>query len=280
MDLALLQTLLPQASLLPFVRAYQVFRFVFEGDALPPPKFHAPRPEHCITFYLRDCQKFSGLDLMALTAYPRCIVSGIYNRPIYRHGGKDFWAIKVVLQPGAFYRFLRIPTTHITNSFLDAEALWGPVIGRVCDQLANCATLDGMIAAIEQFLLARARDSREPLLPIDRAVQSLLSPGTSHHSLTAIASQSCLSTRQFIRKFEERVGVSATMFHRIARFDKAYRLKNNRPDLDWLSIALATGYTDYQHLAKDFKEFTTLTPRSFYEIEKTSPERRFGLHEG
>jgi transcriptional regulator GlxA family with amidase domain len=98
--------------------------------------------------------------------------------------------------------------------------------------------------------------------------------------VAAVADQSCLSVRQFIRKFEERVGVSATTFQRIVRFDRAYRLKNNRPEQDWLFIALATGYCDYQHLAKDFKEFTTLTPRAFYAVEQTSPERRFGLHEG
>ena len=279
MDTALLQRMLPTAGLQPFVREYQVFRFVFEGPGVPPPKFHAPRPEQCITFYLRDCQKFSRLDSSAVEAYPKCIVSGIYNHSIYRHGGQDFWAIKVVLQPGAFYRLLQLPSGHLTNTFLDAEALWGSAVRSTCEQLDNSPDLAGMLAIIERFLRERVSHSREPWLPIDRAAQHLLRAGT-HTPLADVADQSCLSVRQFIRKFEERVGVSATLFRRIVRFDHAYRLKNNRPELDWLFIALATGYGDYQHLAKDFKEFTTLTPRAFYEIEKTSPERHFGLHEG
>ncbi len=276
---ALLKSMVPHASLRDYVREYQVFRFVFDGKAAPPPKFHAPRPEHCITFYLRDCQKFSRLDSAEVIAYPKCVVNGIYNRPIYRHGGLDFWAIKVVLQPSAFYHFLRIPSTHITNTFLDAEALWGKDVRSTCEQLDNSPDLTAMIGIIERFLTDRIRKSPEPLLPIDRAVQHLLSQGTGG-SVESVASQSCLSVRQFIRKFEERVGVSAKTFNRIVRFNKAYRLKNNQPELDWLFIALATGYCDYQHLAKEFQEFTTLTPRSFYEIEKTSPERHFGLHEG
>ena len=72
-------------------------------------------------------------------------------------------------------------------------------------------------------------------------------------SLDQLAHQSCLSVRQFIRKFNERMGVSPKTFERIIRFDKALRMKNKHPDLDWLSIALACGYCDYQHLAKDVK---------------------------
>ncbi len=43
---ALLKSVVPHASLRDYVREYQVFRFVFDGKAAPPPKFHAPRPEH------------------------------------------------------------------------------------------------------------------------------------------------------------------------------------------------------------------------------------------
>jgi transcriptional regulator GlxA family with amidase domain len=98
-------------------------------------------------------------------------------------------------------------------------------------------------------------------------------------SLDWLASESCLSQRQFIRKFEERTGISAKTFQRIIRFDKAFRMKNSLPHLDWLSIALRCNYHDYQHLAKEFKEFTQLNPPAFYDLEKTSPERSFGLVE-
>jgi len=279
METDALQTILPRASLRECVREYQVFRFVFDKETTPPPKLHAPRPEHCLTFYVRDGQKFSDLAGGDIIAYPQCVINGLLNRPIYRYGGHDFWAIKVVLRPSAFFRLLHIPLPLLTNAFIDAEAVWGASIRRVCEQVANSANLAAMLAVIEGFLEALIRNRLAPPLPIDKAVMSLAGAGAGR-SIEALANQACLSPRQFIRKFEERIGVSANMFHRIVRFDKAFRLKNNQPATDWLSVALATGYCDYQHLAKDFKEFTTFTPPVFYEIEQTSPERKFGLHEG
>ncbi|MGL6269701.1 MAG: helix-turn-helix domain-containing protein, partial [Chitinophagaceae bacterium] len=82
------------------------------------------------------------------------------------------------------------------------------------------------------------------------------------------------------RKFKERTGVNPKLYARIIRFDRAFRLKNSRPEFDWLRIAVECDYHDYQHLAKDYKDFTGLTPNSFHEIENKAPERSFGLSEG
>jgi transcriptional regulator GlxA family with amidase domain len=70
------------------------------------------------------------------------------------------------------------------------------------------------------------------------------------------------------------------LYARIIRFDRAFRLKNSRPELDWLRIAVECDYHDYQHLAKDYKDFTSLSPNAFHEIENNAPERYFGLSEG
>ena len=73
------------------------------------------------------------------------------------------------------------------------------------------------------------------------------------------------------------MGVSPKFLARISRFDKAFELKQQSTSLDWLSIALQTGYNDYQHLVKDFKQFAGVTPNLILQAELDSPERRLGL---
>jgi transcriptional regulator GlxA family with amidase domain len=40
-------------------------------------------------------------------------------------------------------------------------------------------------------------------------------------------------------------------------------------------VAVRTGYTDYQHLAKDFKEFAGSTPNVLIKESLDSPSRAF-----
>jgi len=56
-------------------------------------------------------------------------------------------------------------------------------------------------------------------------------------------------------------------------------MKNRFPKKDWLSIAIECGYHDYQHLAKDYKEFTGLSPAQFTELDTKGPDRIIGVAE-
>ncbi len=269
----------PNPALEEYIRKYQVFRFTYNLEDVVPVKYYTPRPEQCITFYLRDVQRYSPVQSLAIAGYPRCVINGIHNVSINRHGGHDFMAIKVVLQPGALFCLTGIPPHELTNTFIDAEAVWGSEIQAVCQRLANAAGLSEMFSMLEQFLKHLVVfHLRKELHPVDKATRFILHT-QQFPSLPWLADQSCLSVRQFIRKFEERQGISAKLFERIVRFDRAYRMKNTDPEADWLFIALSCGYYDYQHLVKDYKEFTSLTPQALFELERKSLERRFTVYE-
>ena len=273
----LIKDILPNPSLREVVRKYQIIRWVFNENECPPPKYLAPRPEHSLAFYIRDAQTFSFPDSQKVIKYPKSILSGIHDVAIHRDCGHDFWAIKVIFQPSALYRLTGIPARELVSNFIDAEAIWGKQIREVESRLNSTENLEEMLLIIEDFLEKMLRKNLKNAHPIDAIGQIILN-NNQYKSLDVLAEKSCLSVRQFIRKFEERVGVSPKMFDRITRFDRAYRMKNSQPNLDWLSLALACNYYDYQHLAKDFKDFTKLTPVSFYEIEQKAPERTFGMH--
>jgi AraC-like DNA-binding protein len=276
---AVLRNILPCAALQSYVRKYQVFRFYFKKEVVPPVKFHTPRPEHTITFYVRDPQKFSAVHSKSVSTYPRCVVNGLYTEPLNRYGGHDFCAIKVVLQPTVLSRLRIIQVSELNNTYINAEDFLGSEVRLLGEQLFGMNDIAPMIIAIEEYLIRLIYNRCNRLEAIDQVCQRMI--GLEEDlTLDQLASQSCLSVRQFIRRFEEHIGVSPKMFQKVLRFDRAYRLKNNHPKADWLYVALACGYYDYQHLVKDFKRFVGLTPTAFYEIEKASPERVFALHDG
>ena len=271
----LIRDIMPSAFLEEYVRKYQVFRFQFHKEIIPPIKHHYPRPEHSITFYINDKQNYQDTNL-SIKPYPSCVINGIYTVPVHRHAGNDFLAIKVVLQPSTLYQLLRFSITELTNNFLDAESIWGNDVAMLCDRLKQEDDLDKMITCIESFLTIKLKKINIDFTPIDMASNWLLQQ-ESHVSIDWLAGQSCLSRRQFIRNFEKRIGVSAKTFERIIRFDKAYRLKNLHPKYNWLYIAMACNYHDYQHMVKDFKSLTELTPSSLSNLELQAPERHFGF---
>lgn len=272
----LIKDIPPRSNLQKYVRKYQVFRFVFDKQITPPIKYHYPRPEHCITFYIKDAQKYRYSDLATIQPYPQCVINGMHTVPVYRYAGNDFLAIKAILKPTVLYYLCKLSLNDITNTFINAKDILGNEVSLVCDSLKELDKLTEMITIIENFIESRIKRIKDDCQPIDKATDYILNE-KNNASIEWLANQSCLSVRQFIRKFEERIGISAKTFERIIRFDKAYRMKNSHPEYDWLYIAIACDYHDYQHMVKDFKEFSNLTPASLYELEVNAPERSFGF---
>jgi AraC-like DNA-binding protein len=190
----------------------------------------------------------------------------------------DFLLFQVVFQPGVLFRLTGIPIHELTDTVLDAEAIFSKEIHQVNQRLNSTDNHLEMVHIVEDFLsylVGRVKYDRKP---VDKVGLYLLRQPRPV-SLDWLASEACLSRKQFYRKFVERMGVSPKLYSRIIQFDNAVKLKNAQPTRDWLDIALELGYYDYQHLVRDFKEFTHLTPAQFYLQDSQAPERKFGYKE-
>jgi AraC-like DNA-binding protein len=296
----ILRDVLPNPALQEYVRKHQIIRFVFGANDVLPFKAYSPRPEHCLIFLLRDKQNVGYLDNDQLLTHPKCTINGQHTVVTNRYIARDFWALQIVLQPGALFRLTGIPSYELTNTFIDAEAVWGRDIRETHEQMSNTDDVDKSILIAEAFLEKILRKTKRGLHGIDQVSQLILGQSSTISkdyfasqslgglqvyqtknpmSMDYLANQACLSPRQFHRKFTERMGVNPKIYDRIVRFERAFRMKNAFPDLDWLTIALYTGYYDYQHLVKDYKDFTKLTPAGFYEADTKAPERTFGEKE-
>jgi AraC-like DNA-binding protein len=274
----ILKDIFPSPSLQEYVRKHQIIRFEFGAEVNLPIKAYSPRPEHCLVFYLRDLLNISYPSSNIFDKHPKCTLIGQHTMLTNRHVARDFWALQIVLQPGALYRLTGIPTYELTNSFIDAEIIWKNEIRSIHDQMCNTDDIYQTIKIAEVFLENIISRKKSYLHSIDK-VSTIILNQNKPISIEYLAHEACLSLRQFNRKFNERIGINPKHFDRITRFDKAFRMKNAIPELDWLYIALSCGYYDYQHLAKDYNEFTKMNPTAFYEIDTKAPERGFGNKE-
>lgn len=274
----ILRDFLPSHHLREYVRKHQIIRFEFGAKAIIPAKVYCPRPETCLVFYLRDLQNIEYTDPFQLNSHPKCTIIGQHTVVTKRLNGRDFWAIQIVLQPSALFRMTGIPSYELTNTFIDAEAVWGKEIRSIHEQMCNSEGIEQVISIAEAFLEAVIIRSKKALKGIDN-VSSVILNQNNPISIDKLASDACLSNRQFQRRFTESTGIGPKLFDKVVRFEKAFFLKNANPTLDWLSIALACGYYDYQHLVKEYKFFTNMTPTGFYELDTKAPERTFGVVE-
>ncbi|PZR34839.1 MAG: AraC family transcriptional regulator [Azospira oryzae] len=269
------QDFLPSPALREYVSIFRLVHFTFGAADSIPFKPYPPRAEQYLAFYPRDTEAVHYPGRHEKIANTRSALVGQHDVVTDRYIGKDFLVFQVVFQAGALFRLTGVPAHELNNTYMDAEAIFGNSIKEVNARLTSTDRYEEMTVLIENFLLQQIRRSKMERHAIDGVAHQIVKTN-SLTSLDALANTACLSSRQFERKFMERMGVTPKYFSRIARFAEAYRIKNSYPDKDWLSIALQCGYYDYQHLAKDYKQFTSQTPLAFHLLDLKAPERTFG----
>lgn len=266
----------PNEALKDLVRTYRIVDFVFNSSAEIPYKPYPPKPEHCITFYPKDTERVNYVNSNRKYTNLKAVIFGQQTEVSHRYVGSDFLLFQIVFQPGGLYRFMEIPLGELVDSYLDAELIFGRKIQEINEQLYEARNYREMVNIIDSFLCRQIKKKYPSIHPVD-VVTQILFREKEPLTVDRLAFISCLSVRQYERIFLQRMGVSPKYFNNLIRFENAFRMKNQRPHLDWLTIAIHCGYYDYQHLSKAYQKFTQKTPNEFHQMDMNAPERTFGV---
>ncbi len=266
------QIIQPSVHLQSFVKDYQLLHCIFDKASKAPVKPFPSTTQHSLVFYLRG--GITAVKPLTNTSekFVTIAINGAQVSNFNFHLSQEFLMLSVNFQPGCLSKFLRLPLVEFLDKRIDATAILNPEIQQVFEQMANAVINEGLVKIIETFLWKRIQGLKNNFQPIDEVSRLMVNNPTTY-SIKTLASHACLSVSQFERRFIQQEGISPKLFDRINRFNNAFLLKSLYPNLDWLSIAVRSNYNDYQHLAKDFKQFSGTTPNSLLEAEANAPAR-------
>ena len=235
-----------------------------------------PFPEQSLFFYPHDRVDIESINEKGNTEVPPCIIEGPRTSRMKIYFGYHHLVIKVSFQPGGLFRLLGIPMYELLgNDGIDARDILGGDLNIILEQLCEAISFLEMKKIIDQYLLLKV-NKRKQYLPIDSVMVLLLKQG-GLLNIDSLASEACLSNRQFERVFKERIGLSPKFFSRLVRFTHAWVIKENGANINWTDIAHTCGYYDQMHLIRDFKEFAGASPT---EIEASLRETLMSLKNG
>ena len=267
---------LPHPALCDYIDNVTIVSFDFdiEKDISPIYSF-IPSHTRFMCFYLQDklCIKKDG----EFSLCERSIIIGPQTKPVILDLGRKHMVLLVNLKPGGMYRLLGIPMNEIVDKDFDARSILGNEVDLLLARLRDAKT-DEIRNQIVQLYLLQRLDSLLPCLPFDRAMLQLVK-NRGNLNMDFVASQACMSLRQFERKSLERIGFSPKYFARMIRFSHAFKLKELSPHKSWTIIAHECGYFDQMHFIRDFKNFAGYTPSGLTESDIINSVRYFTLED-
>jgi AraC-like DNA-binding protein len=172
---------------------------------------------------------------------------------------QGFGVFGVNFYPYVTPMLLSASAESLTNRFTDFHDLVGKeakeLESRMIEASDNLERIDIINSYVEKKILNKKCINDHIVLEAVRHVMN----STQSETVGELAYKFNLSKRQFERKFKEYSGLEPKLFSRIARFQRAYNICQNKNQA-LLQTALECGYFDQAHFNHEFKAFAGFPP--------------------
>lgn len=146
------------------------------------------------------------------------------------------------------------------NSYYDVRTRFGWLDSMLRQQLFEKRSLEERGRAVEAILLDRLFEIRQNSIINSSVEQIMLQRGTQ--SVTELASECFVSSRQLERLFHEYIGITPKKLCSIVRYQYLWNEILTNPKFRILDAVCKYGYTDQSHLMREFKRYHTMDIRT------------------
>ncbi len=172
----------------------------------------------------------------------------------------------IYFHPHGLSIFLDLPMKEIFNQSVPLRYILKDRVNKFEDELSSAITFQDQISIAENFLLSNILNN-EKKYQYDRISCAInrINETKGILDIDALASETCLSRKQFERTFTDIIGASPKQFLKIIRFQNVIWEKSKDTNQSLTNLAYKCGYYDQAHMIKDFKTMSGTTPRKYFE---------------
>jgi len=175
----------------------------------------------------------------------------------------SFGIFGVYLYPYALSTLFSIPADALSNEMPDLHSLLGNDGVVLEEKIMLASSLDERVGIITNFITQKIRQRNSSLDKMSLAVRHVLLR-QGQISVKQMADEFSLSVRQFERLFKKSSGFSPKLYARIIRFTHALRSYDHQ-QTTLTALAHACGYYDQAHFMEDFKMFSGVSPKRYFD---------------
>ncbi|MGD1846699.1 MAG: DUF6597 domain-containing transcriptional factor [Salibacteraceae bacterium] len=194
---------------------------------------------------------------------PQWCLAAPSDRPAQFISRGPFQVFGTCFYPFTLTALSGISGLELANQMIDGTSLKRLTPDAITDQLANSETPESYFSIWSAFLTQSLPPTDANARSVEATIRQLLTRGI-HPKISILADQNHLSVRQFQRKVKHLSGFRPGLIARIGRFQST--LSKAGPTLPSLSqLAHDAGYYDQAHFIEDFKQFSGVSPKAFFQ---------------
>ncbi|WP_280152497.1 AraC family transcriptional regulator [Piscinibacter sp. XHJ-5] len=198
------------------------------------------------------------------------IVQGAGDRYFVRGTGGASVVVGVHFKPGGAAAFFGGALPALRNRAEMLEDLWGASARELRERLQAAASPHHALRVLARHLMQRLADAPAPDRLAAFAIDAF-GRDPARARVQAVQQRSGCTPAQFIRRFEQAVGITPKRYARVLRLGALLPAIARCGPRDWAQLAAGAGYFDQSHLIREFRELAGVTPGKYSPVQPDQP---------
>lgn len=198
------------------------------------------------------------------------IVQGAFDRFGVRGTEGPSAVVGVHFTPAGAAAFFGGALPALRNRTELLEDLWGPAARRLRERLQAAASPQQALFVLQDELLQRLLNAPR-IDPLATAALAAFHADPTGARVEPVQRASGCTPAQFIRRFEQAVGLTPKRYARVLRFGALLPTLQRCGPRDWAQLAAGGGYADQSHLIREFRQLAGMTPGAYQPVQADQP---------
>jgi AraC-like DNA-binding protein len=250
----------PTPELAPFVKCF----WTLDDDGKSGASRQRIIPDGCMEmiFHYGDLYKQYFEDGEAIIQ-PRSFIFGQITRYIEIEPTGISGIVAARFLPQGLIPFLNAPVSSLGNKAVALANIFGRKAKKLEDEIMRAENNIQRIKLLESFLLLQLADPKM-IDKITKACVETIFQAKGQWGVQKVAGKIKVNRRSIERRFVAAVGLSPKQLSRLVRLQATLKMLEQKKFSSLTSLAYENGYYDQAHFIRDFREFTGVSPKSFY----------------
>lgn len=177
--------------------------------------------------------------------------------------------VGIKFKQGGAYNFFKLPMMQFSNKIVNLTDVLNGETEKLRSKLMNAKDDEAIRKILDYYFLIKVDRLEESYNVVDTAIKEVNVEGVPL-SIKDFCESANISNKHLISLFNQKVGLSPKVVHRINKFRKVIELLQRKRSVNWPEVAYECQYYDQAHLINEFKSFSGLSPKKYFENENAT----------
>lgn len=251
----------PQAALADYIQMIWVMESETDEDLFPNEKI---LPDGIVEIVFHYTEPFYTTQIEGKKVkQPQGFAISQMKNHIELESDEKIGFVSVRCYPWGAHHFFDEPVKNFLDDTIHIKELWPDDYQSVLEKI-KIKEPHQKVKVVEEYLAGKLQKHKKTTEEIDRAVK-LIRYTKGQHSVEKISKISNINYKQLERGFLSTIGTTPKIFSRNSRFLHLCHHLKEYENKSMTELTYELGYYDQAHFIKDFKAFSGLTPKEYYE---------------